>query len=127
VSINAKAIIDDAQPYEGNGRGWPSEAIWQVHNLNNIDKHRLLLIPLAWVIVLFKANGIRSRTLGEIRGRTIFFSGSIGHKVEMEGEPTFLISLKDAGVFDCEEIVHLLDMFCGFIWNLILRFDSEFK
>jgi hypothetical protein len=42
VSPFAKAVIDEAQPYAGSGRGYSDEALWNVHQLNIQDKHRLL-------------------------------------------------------------------------------------
>lgn len=38
ISIKAKLLIDEVKPYRGG-----NEILWRIHELNNIDKHRLLI------------------------------------------------------------------------------------
>ena len=43
IAPKAKAIIQSLQPYHA-GDAYVSKPLWQLHELSNIDKHRLLLI-----------------------------------------------------------------------------------
>lgn len=111
VSDSAMAIINKAQPYEGKGGGWVDEAIWNVHELNIIDKHRLLNAVVGYVNVTFVFNGVQHKIrCGPIKGRTVSFSGPVeGYEMDMEADQAFHISLHEAGIMETEPIVNTLD------------------
>jgi len=61
----AQAIIKQTQPYQ-RGNKFASHPLWMLHELSNIDKHRLLLTgAIQNVSGLFPDNRSRNFTLGE--------------------------------------------------------------
>ena len=49
VSVEAIEFIESVQPYHGRNSDERREALWLLHDLNRIDKHRELLVSfLAW-------------------------------------------------------------------------------
>jgi hypothetical protein len=127
VSPKAQAIIKAAQPYEGHGTGYTGEALWNVHNLDITDKHRLLNAVIGFVNVKYRYQGLVHMVTCRIQGRTVFFSGPKGSEVEMEGEHAFYIALPDAGIMQTEPIIHTLQFFTDVVWELICKFEGEFK
>lgn len=129
VSPFAKAVIDEAQPYAGSGRGYSDEALWNVHQLNIQDKHRLLNTVVGFATVRFKFDGTTFQILyGPMKGRAVRFSGPPGSELEMDMEPDqiFHVALGEAGILETESIIDTLQFFSDCIWTLICKFEREF-
>jgi len=129
-------VIDKIKPYKGG-----NDLLWKLNQLNNIDKHRLL-IAVGSAVGSFSAPRFIMRGLGippellnfnlipdpEYRkcplneGDELAFGfGEILDKDE-EMRFTFEIVFNEAGVVECEPILPLLVQMVDYVNNLVLGF-----
>jgi hypothetical protein len=138
VSSSAAKKIEELQPFQASTAP-EDDPLWQIHELNNIDKHRFLITTRA---CLGKGNfhlkfdppipdGVKASSMqGEIiENGTIFMSLSPIRptKVQINGHLSVEIVLNETSLPINQPIVPLLAQFCDYVCGVIDSFDQEFS
>jgi hypothetical protein len=111
--------IDALKPYKGG-----NNALWRLSKLNNIDKHRLLIVA---VIARqdFK-KGPKSRRIFEFRRSPVKVGDELlrippHFKNEVYMEPFFEVAFAESEVIECEPVIPTLNMFTEAVENALAR------
>jgi hypothetical protein len=121
ISSDALALVEALQPYH---RPAPKEdPLWVIHELNNIDKHRLLIQPAKRVSLTTR--GIVELIAQHNRAdRPEIFQGD----VEVNKHVTVQVLLKNAGSGKPEAVVPLLHQLTTYVERVIREIgDREFS
>lgn len=112
-----ECIMRDIQPYEGGH----NEIVWTLHNIDNSDKHVLLLglNPVTHITGITRrdANGkLDTGSSVQARGANgrYIIDFPVGYKIENKGQISIGILLQEAGIFYSVPIESLLSDFCNF-------------
>jgi hypothetical protein len=140
ISSEAKAKIDQTMPYkEGNNK------LWQINELNNIDKHRLLItvgssfqsLDLGEHMIAGMKDAFPDLELPKIelflkpadnlfplkKGDELFIDGPNAKELP-DMQFRFYISLNEPGVVEGEPIIELLQSMLDIVKSTIHSFDS---
>ena len=143
VSTSAEAIIDSLQPYH-RGANAEEDALWVLRELNNVDKHRLLLVttitmegPLEFEFNPPLRVDLRDRPKGAI-DMEFFHGGPIKNggvfarfrttssEVKMDRKPFSTVAFDEAGFARGKPVIPLLSETSGIVREIIESFRSEF-
>jgi hypothetical protein len=111
--------IDALKPYKGG-----NDALWRLHHLNNIEKHRLLIVA---VIAHQDINkGLKNRRILEFRRSPV----KVGHELlripadfetEVYMEPFFEVAFAESEIIECEPVIPTLNMFTEAVEDALAR------
>lgn len=137
INPKAKAAIERLQPYQC-GRNFRSHPLWQLNELSNIDKHRMLHVT-AWnfaglgfpaeVFVPPKQRREGGKFevfgLGAVEGETVFARIPRGvlvpdHEMHMNIIPTFQVAFKD-GPLVGEKVTQILSGVFNYIVTEVIH------
>jgi hypothetical protein len=144
VAPPARKVIKLLQPYQ-RGDGYHSDPLWQLHELNRIDKHRTLTICMTVPIdsgercVGFKvhknmniANLLYNvATVGDLKVNAVFFRYAVvaidpNRDVYMEPVLPLEIVFGAGGPAEIEPVIPTLNILCDFIGKSVIAKLSQF-
>lgn len=143
LSRSAKDLIDKIKPYKGG-----NDILWQLHELNNIDKHRLLVTvgsSFGSIDIGAQMRELMKKTFSKfdmpemplfIKPADILFPLEIGDELFVDAPDAkpisnmqfrFNIVLNEPGIIEGDPLMKLLQSMIDTVENLIPIFDGEIK
>ncbi|MBU8921223.1 MAG: hypothetical protein KOO63_05335 [Bacteroidales bacterium] len=143
INPKAKTVIERLQPYQ-RGRNFRSHPLWQLNELSNIDKHRMLHVT-AWNFTALgiprdmllpreewrEGGELKVFSLGAVEGEAIFARIPRGilvpdPEMHMNIFPAFEIAFKDGPLIGEKVIPILSDIFNYIVTEVTPALDSFF-
>jgi len=115
----AKEAIDAIKPYKGG-----NDALWCLHHLNNIDKHRLLIVAVIARQDFDK--GLKRRGILEFRRSPVKVGNELLRvpadlETDVYVEPFFEVAFAESEIVECEPVVPTLNMFTETVEGVFAR------
>jgi hypothetical protein len=140
ISRTAEKLIDAAAPYRGG-----NDDLWVLHQLNNIDKHRLLVtVGLGYSTLtlpadevyprlkrlrdrgqLFRAFDYPQRPVSPIKVGDILYTDEAGDEVNEEIQFAFEVAFDEAQVVPCQPVLATLDKLLHLVDGIVQGFASQ--
>jgi hypothetical protein len=138
VSASAAKRIGSYQPFK-RGTAFESDPLWVLQELNNIDKHRFLLVArsfIGWSDVEFELKPpihLRKGAKGLMAVRAPVEDGVVfawwetdQRKVNIEGKVSVIPVLKEVGSAKNQPVIPLLTQLSGYVSGIVESFAPEF-
>lgn len=142
ASETAVEVIDAVKPYKGG-----NDLLWKLHELNIIDKHRLLIVTVGrirsmdivgmmsrelqahfpGVNIPELAGFIRPAETGPLKVGDVLFVGAPDQEVDKKMKFRVEIAFYEPGVCEGEPIIGTLHQMIDFVDNLIPKFAPLFS
>jgi hypothetical protein len=134
MSKGHKALVEGAQPYR-RGNGNARSPLWQLHELNNIDKHRISfsVLPRGNRLAIGIFPGQSRSYLGEARltaGVNLVPNAKIGFVKESMNVRFWIfphVVFRDVPCLDRESVTESLRRMCVAVADLLDLFAPEFR
>jgi hypothetical protein len=138
VSTSASNLICGFQPFQ-KGVAAQRDALWMLHDLNNTDKHRVLIVAGAAMMtgpnnvqlsppvpMKFMAPQYWATRVPVENGRVLAWFETEQREVEAHGKMPVTIVFNEVGPAEDESVIPLLTQLSGYISTIIDSFSNEF-